>query len=53
MSNFVAFSKQRFNQIQSYINENPDIIREANGMLYTDFLKLVDDILRVKEANIG
>lgn len=53
MSNLVRLSNKRFKEIQSYLDANPDVIREMNGMNYTDVLHAVDDILRIKEANIG
>jgi len=53
MQNLVRLSNKRFKKIQSYLTENPDVMREMEGMNYTDVLHAVDDILRVKEANIG
>ena len=53
MQNLVRLSNKRFKKILSYLTENPDVMREMEGMNYADVLHAVDDILRVKEANIG
>jgi hypothetical protein len=53
MTNPVRLSNKRFKEILSYLDANPDAIREMQGMNYADVLHAVDDILRVKEANSG
>jgi len=53
MLQLVKLSNKRFRKILSYLDKNPDVIREMEGMNYADVLHAVDDILRVKEANIG
>ena len=53
MLQLVRLSNRRFKKILSYLDKNPDIIGEMEGMNYADVLHAVDDILRVKEANIG
>ncbi len=53
MLQLVRLSNKRFRKILSYLDKNPDVIREMEGMNYADVLHAVDDILRVKEANIG
>ena len=53
MLQLVRLSNSRVKKILSYLDKNPDIIGEMEGMNYADVLYAVDDILRVKEANIG
>ena len=53
MLQLVRLSNKRFRKILSYLDKNPGVIREMEGMNYADVLHAVDDILRVKEANIG
>ena len=53
MLRLVRLSNRRFRKILSFLDENPDIIGEMEGMNYADVLHAVDDILRIKEADIG